>query len=130
LHHPLYTSGVTPAKAGAHPEMPPQPQGARPSTSGWVPASAGMTPSMVLLLGKNPDPSSTLPPCGEGKGAGPTIHTNLSPLSPPPPHHAYSPHLFRAGRPAANSGGRTAGQGKVALSLGSLGGPLRSGEVR
>src|SRR5690606_41785853 len=108
---PRHTPGVTPAKAGAHPEMSPQPQGGRSSSSGWIPASAGMTPSMLR-------PPNTHRPF------------NLSRLSPPPPHGAYSPHLFRAGRPAATSGGRTAGQGEVALSLGSLGGPLRSGEVR
>jgi hypothetical protein len=37
---PISNHDVTPAKAGAHPEMPAQGQ-----TSGWIPAFAGMTPS-------------------------------------------------------------------------------------
>ncbi len=36
---------VTPAKAGAHPDMP-----VRGATSGWIPAFAGMTPSEGVEL--------------------------------------------------------------------------------
>src|SRR5690606_38577444 len=54
-------------------------------TSGWIPASAGMTPSMLLLLGKNPDLSSTLPLAGRVREGVPPPHpTNLSRLSPTP----------------------------------------------
>ena len=62
IFQPLNILDVTPAKAGAYPEMIPLPQGRRlehcgcAATSGWVPAFAGMTPEMGMtpLTGANP----------------------------------------------------------------------------
>ncbi len=55
----IHTLGVTPAQAGAHPEMVDLPQGARTfalplggttTISGWTPACAGVTPWVGALL--------------------------------------------------------------------------------
>src|SRR5690606_15364931 len=93
------------------------------------PASGGgATSSLSRDLGTL---DRSLPLQGEQGGGRQTRPLPIYPPYPRPLRIVHTPpHLFRAGRPAATSGGRTAGQGEVALSLGSLGGPLRSGEVR
>ena len=151
LHHPSPTPGVTPAKAGGHPEMPPPPQGGvarhlrardlvlrRAQDEVYERAVA---PKLRRPHGEPVEPrgrshrtwgpsAPTGPslPRSRGRLGGGSSNKSYPRYPPLPPPRAYSRHLFRAGRPAATSGGRTAGQGKVALSLGSR--VVRSGSAR